>query len=515
MNRFFWCAAYSAVAALAISLVAGAPPALAQSDTLRASTVSMPPGRGNPLTGFGTPGTYTWSGMFDTLTVIDETGDVAPSLAASWKNVAPTKWEFTLRAGVKFHNGEPMTAASIAADLNFLTTDAGKATVAGGTLSPMLVGARALNELTLEIETTSPNPEIPREVIKLFIVEPKAWNDLGVEGFSNDPVGTGAYRVVKWEPEKVTFVAFEDAWRRANIKNFTVVSVPDQAARAQALLAGSIDLAPAISVDAIDAIEAAGGKVDIFPAPYIMAWPFLSLRDIPFKDKRVRQAANYAVNKEAIVRELMKGTGFPAGQGATRKTFGYNPNVDPYPYDPEKARQLLTEAGYPNGFKMTVELLTGFFAADAEIYQQAASDLTRVGIETDIVSIAFGDFLTKIRPGAGKPLGYAPDVMAFQMDFPLGVGSTAANNIARNWSCRRANQYYCNEDELEILAQAETEFDLEKRRAKLQELMALFHENAPGLFLVEISDLIGRAGNVHGVNMVDRIINYYEITKSE
>ena len=294
MNRFFWCAAYSAVAALAISLVAGAPPALAQLDTLRASTVSMPPGRGNPLTGFGTPGTYTWSGMFDTLTVIDETGDVAPSLAASWKNVAPTKWEFTLRAGVKFHNGEPMTAASIAADLNFLTTDAGKATVAGGTLSPMLVGARALNELTLEIETTSPNPEIPREVIKLFIVEPKAWNDLGVEGFSNDPVGTGAYRVVKWEPEKVTFVAFEDAWRRANIKNFTVVSVPDQAARAQALLAGSIDLAPAISVDAIDAIEAAGGKVDIFPAPYIMAWPFLSLRDIPFKDKRVRQAANYA-----------------------------------------------------------------------------------------------------------------------------------------------------------------------------------------------------------------------------
>lgn len=515
MIRSYLCTAYVAVAALVVPLVLDSAPALAQMDTLRGSTVSMPPGRGNPLTGFGTPGTYTWSGMFDTLTVIDETGDASPALAASWRNIAPTKWEFTLRSGVKFHNGEPLTAASIAADFNYLLTDEGKATVAGGTLSPMLVGARALNELTLEIETTAPNPELPREVIKLFIVEPKAWNDLGVEDFSNNPVGTGAYRVVDWSPEKVTFVAFEGAWRPAKIKNFSVVEVPDQSARVQALLAGSIDLAPGISIDAIEVIEAAGGKVDIFPAPYIMAWPFLTLRDIPFKDKRVRQAANYAVDKEAIVRELLKGTGHPAGQGATRKTFGYNPAVQPYPYDPEKARQLLNEAGYGDGFKMTVELLTGFFAADALIYQQVAQDLTRVGIKTDIVSIAFGDFLTKIRPGAGKPLGYGPEVMAFQMDFPLGVGSTAANNVARNWSCRRANQYYCNEEEVGILAQAETEFDLETRRAKLQELMALQHENAPGLFLIEISDLVGRGGNIHGVNMVDRIINYHEITKSE
>ena len=90
MIRSYLCTAYVAVAALVVPLVLDSAPALAQMDTLRGSTVSMPPGRGNPLTGFGTPGTYTWSGMFDTLTVIDETGDASPALAASWRNIAPT-----------------------------------------------------------------------------------------------------------------------------------------------------------------------------------------------------------------------------------------------------------------------------------------------------------------------------------------------------------------------------------------------------------------------------------------
>ncbi len=507
------------VAALALlaSMPFGNTPAFAAGEVLKLGAPGLPPARGNPLQGLGTPTSYTWSAMFDAMTRIDETGNVAPELAVGWKNMTPTTWHFSLRPNTKFSNGEPLNAQAIVDNILYLFTDEGKVTLTGRDLSQKLVTARTIDDLTVEIESVKPNPDVPREVMKMYVVAPKAWKDLGVEGFSAAPVGTGSYKVEDWGPEVVKFVSYDESWRKPTIERFEVLALADGASRLQALLSGQIHIAVGLSIDAIPQMKTAGVGVDVYPAPYILAWPFMSSnRQTPFSDRRVRQAANYAVDKESIVRNLLNGNGFPAGQAATRQTFGYNPDVKAYPYDPAKAKALLAEAGYPNGFKMAAEVLPGNFPADTDIYQRVAEDLGKVGIEVDLRAITFGDFLTKIVPAApATDLGYDQDVYAFQLDFPLGVGATAASLIQRNWSCRRKLLFYCNEEEIRLLEDAETEFDDELRLKKLQKLMATFHDNAPGLFLIEIVDLVGHSASVENLKMVNRVLNYHEAVLSE
>ena len=506
----------TAAAALVIPLLVSPSPVFAQANILKLGAPSLPPSRGNPLQGLGTPTSYVWSAIFDAMTRIDEAGNVAPEAAVRWKNMSPTTWQIELRPNVKFHNGEPLDAAGVAQNIMYLLNDdIGRASLTGKDLSQKIANARAIDKLTLEIETTFPNPEIPREVMKLYLVAPKAWQDMGVEGFSANPSGTGSYKVEDWGPEVVKLIA-ADSWRKPNVERLQVLNLSEAAARLQALLSGQIDIAVGLSIDSIGQLDAAGYKADIYSAPYIMAWPFVSVTatnpDSPFSDRRVRQAANYAVDKVNIVQNLLNGNGFPAGQAATRQTFGYNPDVVAYPYDPDKARALLAEAGFPNGFKMAVELLPGNFPADSDIYQQVAQDLGKVGIDVEVRAITFADFLGKCC--TGKAVSFPKDVFAFQLDFPLGVGATAASLVQRNWSCRSSKAFYCDEDEMALLVDAETEFDVDKRRAKLQKLMASFHDNAPGLFITEIVDLVALSPKVDGLKMVNRILNYHQATKT-
>ena len=352
--------------------------------------------------------------------------------------------------------------------------------------------------------------------MKLYLVAPKAWKDLGLEGFSSNPSGTGSYKVEKWRPEAVELVADTNSWRAPKIARFEILNLAESASRLQGLLSGQIDIAVGLSIDSIGQLDSAGYKADIYPAPYIMAWPFISVAstnpDSPFLDKRVRQAANYAVDKVNIVENLLNGNGFPAGQAATRQTFGYNPDVVAYPHDPDKARSLLAAAGYPNGFKMSVELLPGNFPADSEIYQQVAQDLGKVGIAVDVKAITFADFLGKCC--GGKAVAFEKGTYAFQLDFPLGVGATAASLVQRNWSCRSSKAFYCEQDEMALLKDAETEFDVDLRREKLRKLMASFHDNAPGLFITEIVDLVARSPDVEGLTMVNRVLTYHLASKT-
>ena len=509
--------AYGVVAS--ISATVFVTPSVAQNDTLRLGVPSLPPTRGNPLQGLGTPTSYVWSALFDAMTRIDDNGNVAAEAAVSWKSVDKDTWHFALRPAVKFHNGEMLTAEGVAQSIAFLLTDEGKATLSGRDLSQKIISARAVDALTVEIKSSFPNPEMPREVMKLYLTAPKAWAELGVQGFSSNPSGTGSYKLDNWSPEAVRMVSFDESWRRPKLSKFNVIDLGESAARLQALLSNQIDAAIGLSLDALPQIEAAKFSADVYPAPYILAWPFISSeesgRKTPFSDKRVRQAANYAIDKESIVTNLYKGHGFPAGQGATRFTFGYNPQVKAYPYDPERARKLLAEAGYPNGFKMAAEVLPGNFPADSEIYQKAAQDLAKVGIQVEVRGLTFADYLKKIiPPQGGTTLGFPDDVMAFQLDFPLQTGQTAASLVQRNWSCRRKVNFYCDQAELKMLEDAETEFDTELRRQKLQKLMASFHDNAPGLFMIEIVDIVARSPKVQNLKMTHRILNYHEVTKS-
>ena len=147
----------------------------------------------------------------------------------------------------------------------------------------------------------------------------------------------------------------------------TVVPLGERTARVQALTSGQLDIAPALSVDNIAEVEGAGHRIDIVPSTNAIALALFNSAESAhpaLKDQRVRQALNYAVNKESMVQNLLGGHSKVSAQGATPNTFGYDPSLKPYAYDPDKAKKLLSEAGYGDGLKLVAEVVVGVYAGD-------------------------------------------------------------------------------------------------------------------------------------------------------
>ncbi|HJN04575.1 MAG TPA: ABC transporter substrate-binding protein, partial [Alphaproteobacteria bacterium] len=312
------------------------------------------------------------------------------------------------------------------------------------------------------------------------------------------------YTATSFDPGEVKYVAFEGAWRPAKVKHLQTFELAEAATRVSSILSGEIDISQNVPMDAIAQLEAGGARVDIATRPSVMGWRFMSVREnSPFHDKRVRQAANYAINRQAIADELLGGITVPGGQCATRFTFGYNPDVEPYPYDPAKARALLAEAGYADGFDTEAMVLPGAFPADAEIYQFAAQQLNAVGIRVDLTNIQFAqwlDFWFAKTKGPEGGMGFS-DIFQNSCHNYNAIPFDAYPNL----SCQKPDPSHCDDDEAALLTQAFGEFDVEKRRKLIQELMALGHENAPNLFFVELVDMTGLSSRVENfTNTIQR-----------
>jgi peptide/nickel transport system substrate-binding protein len=242
-----------------------------------------------------------------------------------------------------------------------------------------------------------------------------------------------------------------------------------------------------------------GYRVLIDPGKQILSLAFDTLGDdtSPFTDKRVRQAMNLAVDKETIARLITAGTTRPAGQGASVTTFGYNPDIQAYPHDPERARALLAEAGYPNGFAFTAQVVIGTYANDVEIYQRVQQDLADVGVTATIESIIFVDWLRQ----------YVPNDWRSEA-FSLAWNSLPYNDAMRPmeyFSCAKSNPFYCTEPLRADMQAAAVELDLARRRKMLQELQQLFHEEAPCLFLVEMGHIWVYGDHLTGFAMNNRV----------
>ena len=280
-------------------------------------------------------------------------------------------------------------------------TEAGQASVVGREFRN-LASVRTIDASTIEVVTKTPDPIITNRLSMLYIVEPGAWNDTGVEDFTVSPVGTGAFVADEFKAEEALLTARRDAWQTPGLDSVRLISLPERPSCLQALQSGQINLAFGLSTDNIEAIKASGLNVLVTPAPQVMSVTFRNMNNegSPILDQRVRQALNYAVDKESMANDLLAGFAKAASHGGTPAAFGYNPNLKPYPYDPAKARSLLAEAGYANGFDMTIEVVTGSFPSDGDIYQKMAADLGNVGVNVDLQQIAFPPM-----SGPGRPSG--------------------------------------------------------------------------------------------------------------
>lgn len=474
------------------------------SDTLRVGVQALPPGQGNPFSALGSPSIYTWAAMFDGLTQVNSNGEAKPALATKWESTSPTEWTFTLREGLTFSNGEKLDSAAVVSTFAYLHSDEGKDTVVGKELLK-ITSAVTNDDLSLTFTTAKPDPTLPNTIASMYIVAPKAWQDLGPDGFAAKPVGSGPFKVDSWDPGKVTFSAFTGSWRKPKVTKLVVTELAEPASRVQALQSDQVDLALGLAPDQIATIEGSGDKVQISPAPQVMSLAFIGTKkDSPLADQKVRQALNYAVDKQSIVDNLLAGEAKPAGQGATPAAFGYDPDLEPYPYDTAEAEKLLGEAGYGDGFKLTAEVVTGTFPADAEIYQAMKADLAKVKVDVTLKQIKFSEWLDKYISGSWT-------VDAFGLSWNT-VPALDARRPYGFFSCEKKPAFFCDESVMPLLDKADQELEPDKRKQALHDLAQKVHDNPPALFLVEQIDLNGTAGNLSGYRNDNRFLAYHEMS---
>ncbi len=499
---------FSGMVAAAV-LAAFASAALADGDTLRIAHYDMPAQFGMPYGTFGANGALPLMLVYDSMTFVNKDGNLVPGLALSWEVKDQNTWVFKLRPGVRFHNGEPFNADVVIANIDAINNDEIVTTQQAAGQLRGLTSARAIDDLTVEIKTANPEAILPRRLAIMRPHEPKAWADLGADGYGKTPIGTGPYRITIWDGEKILGTAFEDGWRVPSIKNLDVRLLAENAARVQALCSDQVDIAFALTPDDAATIEACGHKVVLSPTNNIITLILRHLvEDSPVHDVRVRQALNYAYDKETFVRTVLDGTTRTTGQIATHRMSGFQSDIEPYPYDPGKARELLAAAGYPNGFDMMAEIVvtSGEYR---DTFGAIGNDLKKVGVNLELRIITIPDLVRKIiriKPWEGD---------AFSMMYEGYPTADISRNMATH-SClvteiRNRDPHTCFPEITPTVRAMMTEFDLNKR-AELQRKVSLhYHEMAPAIFSHERVWVDGIASNLMNYTIVNRTVSYADL----
>ncbi|MEM8550942.1 MAG: ABC transporter substrate-binding protein [Pseudomonadota bacterium] len=340
--------------------------------------------------------------VYETLTARDNNLQLVPGLAVSWEPVDDLTWRFTLREGVKFHDGSDLDAEDVVHSVKRIPLAAGPD---GGlqTYVRRIVDATAIDPLTVEFKTDTPAATLPLDLTRLFVIPSEVAIDTPVSDFNSGEaaIGTGPYKLVSWEAKGDMVVEpFEEYWGEpAKWDQVTFSEISNDSARVAALLSDRVDMinyAPPTDVariereDNLDVFK--GSSVYIFmlfpdyrdDTPRVSAKDGSPLESNPFQDIKVRQAISLGVNRDAIASRVMEGLATPASQIITSGFFGWNPELDELSYDLEQARSLLAEAGYPDGFRVDLHCTSDRLPMDGDICAALGPMLARIGIEATV-----------------------------------------------------------------------------------------------------------------------------------
>jgi peptide/nickel transport system substrate-binding protein len=472
-------------------------------DLLRIGTTTMPPSVGNPFRNTGTPHIFTWSSLFDGLTRIDEAGKVQPWLAVGWKNVDALTWRITLRPRVTFSNGEDLTADAVINVVEYLRSPAALREAVGRELG-FIESARKVDELTIDIITNVPTPHLPRALPLMYMVPPKYWQAAGPEEFARKPHATGPFKLDEPNINGWKMSAFAASWRKPKIDKLEWVVAPEASARVQAVLADHLDIALGLGPDEVSILVSGGAKGETWRTASVWAIHFHHSKATPLQDRRVREALNLAVDRDAIVRGLLNSVTVAATQPAPASVYGFDPSIPQIPYDPAKAKRLLADAGYPSGFKFVVEAVIGAGPADGAVYQKIAQDLSQIGVTMETRSFPPNDLIRAVMEGSWKG-------DAFGLTYATEPTVDALRSM-QNHSCLWAKPWYCDQRIMPSIAAASREFDEVKGLQLRQEVMRFYLDEFASLFLYELPRFAGLRAKVNGFKEVHGFINFDQIS---
>ncbi|SIT72046.1 ABC transporter substrate-binding protein [Edaphobacillus lindanitolerans] len=342
-----------------------------------------------------------------------DTGEFVPVLAEEWENIDELTWRLKLKEGVKFHNGSDFNAEAAKFSIDYILDDANQSFYKSRWSD--IKEVKVLSDYEVEIITSKPFPSlIERIADDLLIMDPVYVNDVGTEEASKKPVGTGPYEFVEWSRDNyLKLKAFEDYWAGpAKIKNVEFRYIPEFSTRLSAFVSGEIDMFKNVPVDSVEKIESdENSKIAETASARINYLALSTFSDGPMKDVKVRQAMNHAIDVDELLEAVLNGHGTKLTGPLSKINSGYT-ETDAYEYDPEKAKELLKEAGYdPESMELTLDTPNGRYPMDSQVAQAIAAQLQRIGITVNVQVNEWGAHLEKVRNREIKDmfiLGWGP-----------------------------------------------------------------------------------------------------------
>ena len=434
--------------------------------------------------------------VYEPLVGRDRKMNLTPLLATKWTQKSPTVWRFDLRRGVTFHDGTPFTADDVV--FTFQRAAGEGSDMKGYTSSFKAV--RNIDSHTVEIETEAPYPILPDVISNVYVMS-KKWCEenkaerpvdrrKGIENTASFKAnGTGPFRLKERQPSTRTVVVRNlNYWDKVDTNVDEVVFTPigNDATRVAALLSGEIDVMEPVPLQDVDRVKSAG-RFTVLQGPELRTI-FLGMdqkRDEllfssvkgknPFKDKRVRQAFYQAIDIESIKSRVMRNAATPTALMVGPGVRGFQPDMNKrYPYDPEAAKKLLADAGYPNGFEVGMNCPNDRYVNDGAICQAVAANLARIGVKVNLQTETKVSYFPKIlrRDTSFYLLGWTPstgdahDALSALMATPTDKGQGQFNLGS-----------YSNPKFDELVQKVQSETDQKKRNDFIREAFKIHHDD--------------------------------------
>ena len=445
--------------------------------------------------------------MFDSLVYSDVDGTIKPALAESWETVSDTEYRFKLREGVKFHNGYDLTAEDVVFSLERQMNSPKVKTFVSA-----IESVTADDEYTVTVKTKQPyapllyNLSLPQS----SIVCSKHFDELTAAGrkYSEQPVGTGPMVFSSWLPnDNFTVTAFDEYWgEKPKATRISVRVIPESSSRTIALETGEIDIVESVPAVDIPRVMENKGLKTVTQTSTSVTYASFNTRKAPLDNVKVRQALSCAVDKQAIIDVICEGYAQQVNTIYPPAMPSYDESIDLYPYDIERAKQLLTEAGYPDGF--TIEIATSGDERN-RIAQLLQSDFSKIGVNLEITLLEWGAYLDYIG-GTGHQMyivGWSSGMEPAGSTTPLFHSESVGPTGNRSW--------YQNEELDALIDEGKSTMNMDERLGIYKEIQRIVMEDAVWIPLFARETVIAMNKNLEGmlISPTDSHIYVYSYVK--
>ncbi len=429
--------------------------------------------------------------LFDHLIERDFDGKLVAGLAESWNIVDDKTLEFKLPQGVTFHNGEPFDANAVKFSVERMLNPDLKSSFRGNFKA--IKEVQIVSAMTVRLILAQTDAAVLDNLsAQLAIVPPQYLKQVGDAEFARKPIGTGPFKFVEWvKDDHVTLEANRNYWKgsfKGEPRVHTVVyrPIPEASTRIAELKAGRVDIIQDVPPDQVKDLQAAGFNVVAKDAPQ-EAFIFLAsdTPNTPLADKRVRQALNYGVDVDSIIKNVLQGYAHRIASPIGPLTLGYDASVQPYPYDLVKAKSLLSDAGFANGFDVVIDATS----SDKTLTTEAvAGELAKLNVRATIRQLDLGTFNDNWSNKRSSPMIAARWSGMFDPASALNFFAKSDGLLTR----------YKNADADRLIAEAASTLDQSKRAALYAQLHKTLHDDPLGIYLWNTQNLYGLSKRVTG-----------------